>query len=740
MNLRYAAITLVIAILLTPPVRAAGPATVPLVPALGWDSASQGAFVECVTADAGGNVWVGTEGNGVWKYDAALKTWTQFTEKDGLGGDRIYSIAVDHQNRVWVGHLNHGVSVYNGKQWKNYRLEDGPLGNHVFAIAVSPKDGDVWMGTDLGLARYSEKRQDWDYYTRASGLPSDQIQCLAFDTNGKIYAGTQCNGIATAAPDDDYLTWHTITAPDHPPAAPFGDGLVSDQINCIVSLESADGKSSAALVGTPLGGTVIVSDDLKFNRGGDWRDHVPGPYQYTPRPPGPYPLEDWITALAQSGTRVWVGYRTAGVECDDIDGQGQREFTANVSGTTDISGTDSIMVRGILALPDHPPLFAAYDTLLGGLLTIDGSAPWQPINGAPAGTPPLPASAPAPVPDEEKALLSRLQKVADPMQPGEAFYLADDWRTEGDWVGHYGSAYTKLCSIADGNKEMGLSSTDEDYALQPGYGVEVSLGPNHNPNSKFPETFQHGDSSEDLSSLYSPEVGHRRDAAVNDLDLNNTPYPESHPGPDLWVHVTVPDGVQCLSLYFRNYSAHIYFRNKDLDFDLSVVPDDPDPAKVQASPPLARARVNDFMGGVYKQFLICGPGKFVVKIGRNRSFMTKLQGVFIDRVTGQPQANPTQLPGFDTVHYQLPDEPGPYQPTPLTKSATDLWDALDATLGLRGAIALQMPFHLWCYRAAIAGNAPPALVDRWRWELGIWTDDDRKKFYQVTDAARDAAQ
>ena len=740
MNFRNVGLGLVIAILLIAQARAAEPVTATLTPALGWDSTTQGAFVECVTADAGGNVWVGTEGNGVWKYDAAKKTWTQFTTKDGLGGDHVYSIAVDQQNRVWAGLLNRGVSVYNGVQWRTYGALDGPLGNHVFAIAVCPSDGDVWMGTDLGLARYSEKRKDWDYYTRASGLPSDQIQCLAFDKNGKIYVGTQCNGIATAAPDDDYLTWHTITAPDHLPAAPFGDGLASDQINCILNLESADSNSSAALAGTPLGGTVIVGDVLKFNRGEDWRDHTPGPYQNSPRPPGPYPLEDWITALAQSGTHVWVGYRTAGVECDNIAGQGSREITANVSGTTDISGTDGIMVRGILALPDHPPLFAAYDTLLGGLLTTDGSAAWQPLNGAQTGTPPQPAPAPAPAPDEAKTLISRLQKVADPLQPGEAFYLADDWRTKGDWAGHYGTAYTMLCSIADANKDMGLNATDEDYALEQGYAAEVDLGPNHDPNSKVPDTFQHDDNAADISSLYSLELQHRRDAAVNDLDVNQTPYPESHPGPDLWVHVTVPEGVQCLSLYFRNYAAHGYFRNKSLDFDLCVVPDDPDPAKVQAAPPLARARVNDFWGGVYKQFLVCGPGKFVVKIGRNRSFMTKLQGVFIDRVTGQPQSAPAQLPGFDTVHYQLPDEPGPYQPTPLTAAATDLWDALDQSLGLRGAVPLQMPFHLWCYRAAVAGKAPAALLDRWCWELGIWTDTDRQKFYRVMDAAHNAAQ
>ncbi len=67
------------------------------------------------------------------------KAWTQFTTKDGLGDDCAYALAFDQQGRLWAGHLNHGVSVYNGVKWQNYGLIDGPLGDRVFAIAVSPR-------------------------------------------------------------------------------------------------------------------------------------------------------------------------------------------------------------------------------------------------------------------------------------------------------------------------------------------------------------------------------------------------------------------------------------------------------------------------------------------------------------------------------------------------------------------------------------------------------------------------
>ena len=119
--------------------------------------------------DAGGDVWVGTEGNGVWQFNADESTngaWRQFTVTNGLGDNYAYSLAVDQQGRVWAGHLNHGVSVYNGEHWTNYDVPFGPIGERVFKIAVCPLDGDVWIGTSAGLTRYSVSKDTWTHFTR----------------------------------------------------------------------------------------------------------------------------------------------------------------------------------------------------------------------------------------------------------------------------------------------------------------------------------------------------------------------------------------------------------------------------------------------------------------------------------------------------------------------------------------------------------------------------------------------
>ncbi len=130
----------------------------PAIPLKSWEQQLDAPFAMRLAQDARGRIWVGTEERGVWRFDPIApdpaKSWTHFTVADGIGDDNGYAIACDHQGRVWVGTLNHGVSVCNGQAWKNYDQMTGPLGGHVTVIAISPKNGDVWMATEVGLARY----------------------------------------------------------------------------------------------------------------------------------------------------------------------------------------------------------------------------------------------------------------------------------------------------------------------------------------------------------------------------------------------------------------------------------------------------------------------------------------------------------------------------------------------------------------------------------------------------------
>jgi ligand-binding sensor domain-containing protein len=151
-------------------------------------------FIGALISDGEGGAWIGTEDEGVFHFRVDGKI-TQFTTKNGLGDNNVYALAIDKLGRLWVGHLNSGVSVFNGKDWKNYDVVDGPIGERIFDIKICPKDGDVWIATNAGISRYKIGSGKWRHFTREDDLPEDQVSTLAFKNDGTLIVGTQCYNI-----------------------------------------------------------------------------------------------------------------------------------------------------------------------------------------------------------------------------------------------------------------------------------------------------------------------------------------------------------------------------------------------------------------------------------------------------------------------------------------------------------------------------------------------------------------
>ena len=732
----------------------AAPPPPKLVPALGWDVAKQGGFATSVTLDAQNTVWVGTEGNGLWRYDARKKEWTQFTTKDGLGDDCVYALAVDKLGRVWAGHLDHGVSVWNGRNWQNYGIVDGPLGSRVFAIATCPTDGDVWIATETGVARYSIADDDWDYFTKASGLPSNQIQAIAFDSKGNIYLGTQCDGVAMADAKDKYQKWATAPGLPEMANASTGTGLASSLINDITMVVPpqnavAQGEAERLITATPLGISTSsdYGDHFNFIRGEDWQDNVKGLLN-VPEAPNPQgaggvvnggPIivrggglliingnvrigngaqqlnllrEDWVTCVHQEKEtgRLWVGYRQKGLEI--------RNFGITPSIRYDTEGSDSMEVRSIWTGEKTPAFIAVYDEKNGGLKTPgDSTAGLDPGNPPPAEIPPLPSAAKPPTVDSIEPLTKRLDFFKNELKPGDAVFLGDDWNTGGDWVGHYGSSYAML-------------NPQDRFENEPGFSATIALGPHHKDGDDQVSHHSEDKPSDDPRVLYYPTLGRRAMQEVNDLSYNKDSYPPGWEGPDLLVTVEVPEGIHILSLYFQNYDAQAGSDNKLRDYDIQLLHPEETVDLTLKGAPLARTRATDFRGGVYKQFAIAGPARYVVHIKRNRSYVTKLLGLFIDRAVQDPSVKPKPIPGFENVKYAVPDLPEDLNTdnNPLLTAAADLWDGLVESVNKRGALGLQAPLGIWAYRAAVAAKAPPVLLTNWRWQLDIWTKEDRDAF------------
>ncbi len=618
-------------------------------------------FILCLTRDLKGNVWVGTEDTGVWRGDPhapVSQQWTHFTRDSGLGDDCAYAITCDHQGRIWAGHLNHGVSVFDGQQWHNYNQIYGPLGGRVFALATSPLDGDVWTATESGLCRYSEASRSWAYYSRIDGLPSNQTNALAFAPDGTLYVGTQCDGLAVGSADDDYRRWCLVPGPADVPKVPTGTGLPSGLITALLV-----GRGGIVYCGTGHG--VASSHDS----GQTWR------YRRAGLKGEDYLLrDDYVTALAEDGNGLlWIGHRQSDVEVfDPANGrhiplpEPVRALAASAAGA---GGTSPDKYMSAL-VP-----FGAY-VLLGGYrgglnqaalprtasLTADGKRPTPPATFLPppaaAGLPPLPASAKPPTLDELNGLLKAVGAVAPEKDGGQplAVALDDDWITEGDWLGRYGRYWACLCAMC----------SPSDYTWGAGWepiSYRSRMGPNCTPGDSL-RFWVHWLYTSNPKSLEMPPT--YLDSRVqkklttwsvfrrqSEQDDHGEAYPMSQDGPNIDTTLTVPAGLYYLSLYEFNKDGHDS-SNRLRDYRISLRMGTGDTASnisdILRQPELAHSRVVDFWGGVWKRFLVRGPTTLTVEVNRNNSFNTILPGIMLDLVDEMP------APYFRTVSQWKKDE------------------------------------------------------------------------------------
>ncbi|MEY4904405.1 MAG: hypothetical protein RLZZ292_2220 [Bacteroidota bacterium] len=166
--------------------------------------------VHCGIQDKAGDIWFGTTGEGIYRYDG--KTFTQFTVKDGLNSNCVWSILEDKMGSIWVG-TDNGLCRYDpsadkvdGKIFTSIAMTN-PINlllrhklseeNDVSSI-LQDKNGIIWFGTTAGVYCYNPLK-DGHSFTRFlddkrivndSAMTLKSVQCLLEDKNGAIWFGS----------------------------------------------------------------------------------------------------------------------------------------------------------------------------------------------------------------------------------------------------------------------------------------------------------------------------------------------------------------------------------------------------------------------------------------------------------------------------------------------------------------------------------------------------------------------
>lgn len=161
--------------------------------------------VHCGLQDIAGNLWFGTTGEGVYRYDGKL--FTQYTVKDGLSSNTVWSILEDTKGNIWLG-TDAGVCLYDGKTIKAvsndpaYQKSAYPgapssivpsVNNAVWSMMQDSK-GTIWLGTDSGMYCYNGTTYvrflETPGITNKMGVTLKSIQCMLEDSKGNIWFGS----------------------------------------------------------------------------------------------------------------------------------------------------------------------------------------------------------------------------------------------------------------------------------------------------------------------------------------------------------------------------------------------------------------------------------------------------------------------------------------------------------------------------------------------------------------------
>jgi signal transduction histidine kinase/ligand-binding sensor domain-containing protein/DNA-binding response OmpR family regulator len=103
--------------------------------------------------DTRGNIWIGTDGAGLCKYDPTNESFTWYGASEGIKQETISSILEDDNGDLWIGG-NNGLSHFDVDEqtFKNFDTNDGLLANDFnFNSAFKDQNGMLYFGSYGGI-------------------------------------------------------------------------------------------------------------------------------------------------------------------------------------------------------------------------------------------------------------------------------------------------------------------------------------------------------------------------------------------------------------------------------------------------------------------------------------------------------------------------------------------------------------------------------------------------------------
>ena len=156
-------------------------------------------YVRTIAHDSLGRIWVGTDGGGLARFDAAENGFVRF------GGSTVMQLSADASGGMWAASTTGLMHVTGGgavaEAWPHGGKKE-PLPEASITAVLQDRSGAVWIGLPSGLEeRFPDGRRG-----RRIELPGNAdggavpVDALYEDSRGQIWIGTNLHGVLVLDP------------------------------------------------------------------------------------------------------------------------------------------------------------------------------------------------------------------------------------------------------------------------------------------------------------------------------------------------------------------------------------------------------------------------------------------------------------------------------------------------------------------------------------------------------------
>src|SRR5271157_5101713 len=163
--------------------------------------------VHNIMFDHDGNLWVGTNGNGLFRIHGNVVD--HYGRTEGLSSDTVNAVFQDREGILWAGTAD-GIDNLRDPPITSFSSLEG-LGNDAPQGVLASRDGTIWVA-NLGSLDHIEKNGTISSIRTRDGLPGNRVTSMLEDRAGNMWVGVD---------DGLYLfkdgRFRRLPEPDHKP-------------------------------------------------------------------------------------------------------------------------------------------------------------------------------------------------------------------------------------------------------------------------------------------------------------------------------------------------------------------------------------------------------------------------------------------------------------------------------------------------------------------------------------------